>query len=105
LIGPSSHGGRYRALICDLLTALVDSWSLWAEVAGAPDLGRRWREASLRLVTSRGTYHSYEAVVAEATAAVGLPSERAGAILARWGELRPYPDVAPALRAARERGL
>ena len=102
---PSSAPRAYRAVLCDLLTALVDSWALWADVAGDADLGRRWREASLRLVTGQGAYRPYEELLARATREVGLPPERADALLARWGELAPYPDVAPALRAARARGL
>jgi hypothetical protein len=40
------------AVAFDLLTALVDSWTLWEDVAGEAALGRHWRQASLRLVTA-----------------------------------------------------
>lgn len=89
---------RYRAVCLDLLTALLDSWSLWESVAGDAGLGRRWREASLRLVTQSGAYRPYEPVVSEAAREAGLPEERAAELLRRWPELEPYPDVAPALR-------
>lgn len=88
---------RYRAVCLDLLTALLDSWSLWESVAGDAGLGRRWREASLRLVTGSGAYRPYEPLVAVAAREVGLQEERAAELLRRWPELEPYPDVAPAL--------
>jgi 2-haloacid dehalogenase len=96
---------RFRAVCFDLLTALVDSWSLWAEVAGAPDLGRRWRLASLRLVTGSGAYRPYEDVVREAADEVGLPRSAAQALMERWGELAPYPDVEPALVRLQRAGV
>jgi hypothetical protein len=30
---------RFRAIIFDLLTALIDSWTLWGDVAGDDELG------------------------------------------------------------------
>ncbi|HTZ81433.1 MAG TPA: HAD-IA family hydrolase [Stellaceae bacterium] len=96
---------RFEAVAFDLLTALIDSWSLWIAVAGAEDLGRRWRTASLRIVTSTGSYQPYEAIVRQATAEVGLPPERADALLARWGELRPWPEAPEILRQLRGRRL
>lgn len=90
----------YRAICCDLLTALVDSWSLWEAAAGDPELGSRWRRESLRLVTASGAYRPYEPIVAEAARAVGLPDARAALVLDGWSELKPYPDVTPALREA-----
>jgi 2-haloalkanoic acid dehalogenase type II len=86
---------RFRAVAFDLLTALIDSWSLWIEVAGDTEQGRRWRRASLRRVTSAGDYVDYEKIVHEAADAVGVNSERANRLLRRWaaGELRPWPET------------
>jgi 2-haloacid dehalogenase len=84
------------AIAFDLLTALIDSWTLWETVAGEADLGRRWRQASLQLVTSTGSYVPYEEIVRRATEAVGLPIEKAAEVLTRWAELRPWPE-APAV--------
>jgi 2-haloacid dehalogenase len=89
---------KFRAIAFDLLTALVDSWSLWIDVAGDDDLGRRWRMASLCIVTSTGAYQPYEHIVGRAAAEVGLPSARAAALLARWGEIRPWPEAPEVLR-------
>jgi 2-haloacid dehalogenase len=96
---------RFRAVAFDLLTALVDSWSLWIDVAGQEELGRRWRSTSLRIVTSTGTYQPYELIVRQAAVEVGLPPDRADALLLRWGELRPWPEAPDVLRSLQERRL
>ena len=77
----------------DLLTALVDSWSLWERVAGEVSLGRTWRQASLRLITAAGAYVPYSDMVRRAAAEVGVPVERSDELLARWSELRPWPEA------------
>jgi 2-haloacid dehalogenase len=84
---------------------LVDSWTLWIGVAGGEELGRRWRATSLRIVTSTGAYRPYEAIVQEAAAEVGLPRERADQLIARWGELKPWPEAPAILRRLRGRRL
>jgi 2-haloalkanoic acid dehalogenase type II len=86
---------RFRGVAFDLLTALIDSWSLWIEVAGDAELGRMWRRDTLRRVTSAGAYSSYEGIVHQAANAVGVSSDRASRILQRWvdGELRPWPET------------
>ncbi len=96
---------RIEAIAFDLLTALIDSWSLWIAVAGAPALGRAWRMASLRRVTGAGTYRPYEDILREATAEVGLPPARAEALLDSWGELQPWPEAPGVLRALAGRRL
>ena len=49
---------RYDAVLFDLLTALLDSWTLWADVAGDPRAARRWRERYLALTFSTGRYRA-----------------------------------------------
>jgi 2-haloacid dehalogenase len=93
-----------EAVAFDLLTALVDSWSLWAMTARDGDLGHAWRRASLRIVTGAGAYRPYEAIVREAADEVGVPRERADRLLERWGEFRPWleaPDILATLRHRR----
>jgi 2-haloacid dehalogenase len=94
-----------EAVAFDLLTALIDSWSLWSRVAADDDLGRAWRRASLGLVTTAGAYRPYEQLVRQAAAIVGLPPERAEELLERWGELEPWPEVADVLARLRHRRL
>lgn len=86
---------RFRAVAFDLLTALINSWSLWIEVAGDDARGRAWRRASLRRVTSTGRYRSYEAIVSEAAVETGLADHHADRLIERWarGELRAWPEA------------
>jgi 2-haloalkanoic acid dehalogenase type II len=88
---------RYDAVLFDLLTALLDSWTLWNAVAGDEDSGRRWRAEYLRITYTTGTYRPYEDLVAEAAEAVGLDRSIAAALDARYGQLQPWPDVVPTL--------
>ena len=57
---------RFRAVIFDLLTALLDSWTLWGDIAGDDELGARYRRRSLELIYASGAYRPYREIVAEA---------------------------------------
>jgi 2-haloacid dehalogenase len=96
---------RYDAVLFDLLTALIDSWSLWNAVAGDEDRGRRWRAEYLRITYETGAYRPYEILVAEAAEAAGLDRRLAAALDARYGELKPWPDAAPVLGGLAAAGL
>src|SRR5271155_2367465 len=63
---------KFDAVLFDLLTALLDSWTLWNLVAGRPNAGRKWRAAYLRRTYETGAYRPYETLVAEAAAEVAL---------------------------------
>lgn len=93
------------AVAFDLLTALVDSWTLWEDVAGDVEMGRRWRTASLRLVTAAGHYVPYEQMVRDAAEAVGVPVERSETLIERWGEIQPWPEAPAVLDRLRGRRL
>lgn len=96
---------RFDAIAFDLLTALIDSWSLWSAVAGEDELGRVWRKASLARVTAAGAYRPYDAIVRESAVAVGLPAAKADELLTRWPELKPWPEVPGILQQLRGRRL
>ena len=96
---------RYDAVLFDLLTALLDSWSLWNEIAGDADAGRRWRSEYLIMTYRTGAYRPYEALVAEAAVNVGLSPDLAKQLDARYGELRPWPGVPETLKALRASGI
>src|SRR5260221_14031120 len=85
---------RYDAVLFDLLTALLDSWTLWDGVAGSREAGRAWRAAYLRLTYGCGAYRPYETLVREAAGETGLGAAKAEALAARWDELRPWDDAA-----------
>src|SRR6185437_14493495 len=90
---------RYDAVLFDLLTGLVDSWSLWDSVAGGSQDGRRWRAAYLRRTYGAGAYRPYEEMVADAAAEEGLDPALAGRLAARYSELWPWPEVKEVLGA------
>ena len=90
---------RRDAVLFDLLTALLDSWTLWDEVAGGREAGRRWRAAYLQLTYGCGAYRPYEALVEEAARATGLSTSHAQALAARWEDLAPWDDAADFLAA------
>jgi len=96
---------RYDAVLFDLLTALLDSWTLWNAVAGDAERGGAWRAAYLRITYRSGAYRPYEDLVAEAAAAVGLPRHLADELNARYAELRPWNDVSDVLSQLAGAGL
>ena len=84
---------RYDAVLFDLLTALVDSWTLWNRIAGSAEDGKRWRSAYLRNTYRTGPYRPYETLVAEAAEEVGLPRRLADDLAAGYASLEPWPEV------------
>ena len=92
-------GHRPQAVLFDLLTALIDSWTLWDAVAGGVADGRRWRAAYLRRTYGEGRYRPYDILVAEAAVEVGLPASLSERLAARYGELAPWPKVGEILGA------
>lgn len=94
-----------KAILFDLLTALLDSWSLWNAVAGNPEDGSRWRAAYLRLTYQTGAYRPYHTLVAEAATAEGLDPGLADRLDARYADLRPWPDAAATLGRLAAAGL
>lgn len=90
---------RYDAVIFDLLTALLDSWTLWNAVAGSEEAGMRWRRRYLEITYDCGRYRPYEMLVREAAADVGLPESLGDALERRWPELQPWPEAAAVLRS------
>ncbi|KAI1408039.1 HAD-like protein [Hypoxylon sp. FL1857] len=97
---------RPKAIIFDLLTALIDSWSIWD--ASTPSHtsaeGRRWRERYLELTFGAGAYVPYENLVKKSAYDVGLPSSAPETLLRNWGRLQAWPETGRVLRALRGRG-
>ena len=86
----------YAAVGFDLLTALLDTWALWMDVAGDREAGMRWHAASQDLLRGR-TYRPFTDVVRDTARAAGIDDRRAHELIARWGEFDPWPDVPLAL--------
>lgn len=87
---------RYAAVGFDLLTALLDTWSLFADIAGGREHGMRWHAASQSLLRGR-PYRPFDDIVRESAVTVGLDEAKADELLRRWGDSQPWPDVADAL--------
>ena len=97
---------RYDAVVFDLLTALIDSWTLWNASPARQD-GLRWRREYLEL-----TYRPAPTVLTRGSCA-RRPSFRrrdacADEFVRRWDELPPWPETTEILancraRAARDR--
>jgi 2-haloacid dehalogenase len=92
-----------RALLFDLLTALIDSWTLWNSVAGNVPDGRRWREAYLKITYAEGRYRPYETLVGEAAKAVDLSPDLGDRLVERYSELAPWPEVEEVLNCLKGR--
>lgn len=92
---PSTPPRYPKAVLFDLLTALLDSWSVWNAAAGSAAAGRTWRAEYLRLTYGCGAYVPYEELVRTAARNTGLGREAADALEDRWTQL-------PAWSGARE---
>ncbi|KAJ5116912.1 hypothetical protein N7456_001260 [Penicillium angulare] len=97
---------RPKAIIFDLLTALLDSWTLWdASTPSATEAeGRLWRARYLEVTFSQGTYVPYEQLVHQAANDVGLPDSAPKTLLENWGSLQPWPEVPGVLEELRLKG-
>ena len=84
---------KYDAVVFDLLTALIDSWTLWNDVAGSPGDGLKWRRRYLEITYGCGAYRPYETLVREAARDVGLPESLGADLERRWDELQPWPEA------------
>jgi 2-haloalkanoic acid dehalogenase type II len=87
----------------DLLTALLDSWSLWNKAAGSEEDGLAWRTRYLELTYQAGAYRSYEGIIQEAAYDAGLSAGRAEELIQRWCELKPWPETRQVLGALLEK--
>lgn len=88
-----------QLVLFDLLTALLDSWTLWNSVAASEEMGRTWRMAYLKATYGCGSYRPYETLVEEAAVEVGLGRQAAAELEARWGELQAWPEAKAVLAA------
>ena len=86
----------YAAVGFDLLTALLNTWTLWSSVAGESSLGMRWHAASQEMLRGK-PYRPFEDIVRESATAVGVDAKRARELLRRWGDFEPWPDVPPVM--------
>lgn len=102
---------RPKAIVFDLLTALLDSWSLWdaSTPSKTQEEGRRWRKQYLELTFGAGAYKipstAYESLVKQSARDVGLPDSAPAALLQGWeAGLHAWPEAGRVLAQLRGRG-
>ncbi|MFJ2991345.1 HAD family hydrolase [Pandoraea sp. NPDC087047] len=98
---PAPSHAYPRAVLFDLLTALLDSWTVWNRAAGSETAGRAWRAEYLRRTYGCGAYVSYEQLVREAAAHTGLPLSAPQALEAEWLTLPAWDGARELLQALR----
>jgi 2-haloacid dehalogenase len=93
---------KYQAVLFDLLTGLLDSWTVWNSIAGSEAAGRKWRAAYLELTYGCGAYRPYETLVAQAARSTGLSDAHASALHNSWNQLQPWEEAPAVLRQLAE---
>ena len=84
---------KYDAIVFDLLTGLIDSWSLWNEIAGSELKGRDWRSRYLQITYNTFKYKNYEDLVLLSAQQAGLKNTNAFKLIEEWERLKPWPEV------------
>ena len=92
-------GPKYKAVLFDLYTALLNSWKLWNNVAGSEKTGLAWRKKYLELTYKAGKYLSYDSIIEKSAQQVGLSSTHSDQIIDHWGYLEPWPETRTMLRS------
>lgn len=95
-----------KVVIFDLLTALLDSWTLWnaSTPSGTEKEGRLWRARYLEITFRQGTYVPYESLVKQAAQDVGVAASAPENLLGNWSSLKAWPDVFDVLQRLRAQG-
>jgi 2-haloacid dehalogenase len=98
-----SQERSYDAVVFDLLTALIDSWTLWNQAAGSAEDGLRWRCEYLALTYAAGPYRPYADIVRQAATQADIKPFSVEALFASWGDLPPWPETRKVLTTLAER--
>jgi 2-haloalkanoic acid dehalogenase type II len=96
---------RYSGVLFDLLTGLLDSWTLWNSIAEDEQSGMRWRSTYIELTYRAGGYVPYMEMLAQAAVKVGLSPMLAQKLAERYPELQAWPEVGDVLRELRHRDV
>jgi 2-haloalkanoic acid dehalogenase type II len=88
---PGKH--NYDAVVFDLLTALIDSWTLWNRAARSAEDGLRWRREYLALTYAAGPYRPYADIVRAAAARADIEPACAESLFRSWSGLPPWPET------------
>lgn len=96
---------RIDAVVFDLLTALLDSWSVWNRAAGSATDGLKWRRAYLELTYDCGVYRPYEDLVREAARETGVAITAVEKLIEYWDTLEPWSEAPLVLNHLASRGV
>lgn len=98
-----------KAVIFDLLTGLLNSWTVWDAVVPESERhitdGTTWRKRYLELAFARGSYKPYEGLVEQGAADVGLSRAAPEALFKRYLEIEPWPEVPEVLVQLKKQGM
>ncbi|ATY59749.1 2-deoxyglucose-6-phosphate phosphatase, putative [Cordyceps militaris CM01] len=97
---------RPKVVIFDLLTALLDSWTLWdaSTPSGTEEEGRRWRARYLEITFRQGAYTPYASLIKQAATEAGVASSAPEALLGNWSSLQAWPETFHVLQQLKMRG-
>ncbi|OAR00232.1 hypothetical protein LLEC1_06456 [Akanthomyces lecanii] len=97
---------RPKVVIFDLLTALLDSWTLWnaSTPSGTEEEGRRWRARYLEITFRQGAYAPYESLMKQAAAEAGVAASAPDTLLSNWSDLQAWPGTFDVLQQLRAQG-
>lgn len=97
-----------KAIIFDLLTALLNSWTIWdaaiPENERAITTGQAWRKRYLQITYGCDAYKPYEDLVRQSAKEVGLSFAAPKALLDRMDETLPWPEVPDVLAKLKASG-
>ena len=96
---------KYDTVVFDLLTGLINSWSLWNEVAECQKMGHKWRSRYLELTYNTFKYKKYEYLVLLAAKDVGLNTKLAKNLFKKWKSLRPWSETNEVLKLISQKYL
>lgn len=98
-----------KAIIFDLLTALLDSWTVWDASIPTSEKpiadGQTWRKEYLNLTYGCGAYKPYEDLVTQSAQNVGLSPQCAKHLLENIDSIAPWPEVPKVLARLRKQGF
>lgn len=99
-----------KAILFDLLTALMDSWTIWDVSIPSSEkhisTGMNWRKHYIDLIYGlNGPYKSYESLVQQAAKDVGLSEAAPEALVKNWDQIVMFEETPDVLAKLKEKGF
>lgn len=90
---PQRVTDRPRAVLLDLLMAVMNSLETWSMAAGDRDTGLAWRDAVTDRMRDAGRYVPYLDLAASGAEAIGLHRSAVDRLVMAWRDMEPWPDA------------